>query len=66
MSSVHHGILRDLQNSGDVPENVMRLLESKIENVESLFSGLTSAYQQKKYFKEEFHKTVSACAVTRT
>ena len=59
MSSVYHGILSDLQNSGDIPENVMQLLQSKFENVESLFSGLSTAYQQKKYFKEEFHKIVS-------
>ena len=61
MSSVYQGILSELKQGDDIPENVIQLLESKFESesVESLFAGLSTAYQQRKYFKEEFHKIVS-------
>lgn len=59
MSSVYQGITSELKQGDAIPENVMQLLESKFESVESLFAGLSTAYQQRKYFKEEFHKIVS-------
>ena len=59
MSSVNQGILRELKLNNEVPENVMQLLENKFKGIDSLFSGLSTAYQQRRYFKEEFHKIVS-------
>ena len=59
MSSVNHGILNELKLNHEVPDDVVQLLENKFKGVDSLFLGLSTAYQQKRYFKEEFHKIVS-------
>ena len=58
MSSIYQGVLTDLKMSHEVPVNIMQLLKNKLKNVESLFCGLSTAYQQKRYFKDEFHKIV--------
>lgn len=59
MSSVYQGILSELKQGDGIPQNVMQILKSKFESVESLFSGLSTAYQQRKYFKDDFHKIAS-------
>lgn len=58
MTSVYHKILSELRISQEVPESVMQLLEDKFEGMEDIFSGLSTAYQQRKYFRKEFHKIV--------
>lgn len=64
MSSVLTGVLNELKLDVEVPQNVLHLLEKKFKNVESLFSGLSTVYQQRKYLKEKFHKIVSTCTYT--
>lgn len=59
ISSVNDGILSELKENHEVPENVVKVLENKFESVETIFSGLSNAYQQRKYFREDFHKIVS-------
>ena len=56
MSSVNHGILNELKLNHEVPDDIV---QHKFKGIDSLFSGLSTAYQQKRYFKEEFHKIVS-------
>lgn len=64
MSSINLGIVNELKMNHEVPDNVMQLLESKFNGIESIFSHVSTAYQQRRYFKEEFNKIVrsrSAC-----
>ena len=58
MLSVYQAVLTDLKRNDEVPDNILQLLRNKLNGVESLFSGLSTAYQQKRYFKDEFHKIV--------
>ena len=59
MSSFFDGVLSDLKLANEVPESVVHLLEKKFNKLDSLFTGLTTAYQQQKFFKKHFHKIVS-------
>lgn len=59
MSSVYSGILSELKMDHEVPENLVYLLEEKFKSIESIFLGISTAYQQRKYFKDVFHKIVS-------
>jgi hypothetical protein len=59
MSSVNQGILSELKLNEEISDNVIQLLESKFKGIDSLFSELSTAYQQRRYFREEFHKIVS-------
>ena len=56
MSSITFGILNELKS--EVSEDVMKLLEQKFNGIESIFSELSNAYQQRRYFRQEFHKIV--------
>ena len=60
MSSVNMGILNELKITERIPENLMHLLEQKFDVTESLFSELLTSHQQRKYFKQKFHKIVRA------
>ena len=59
MSSVNMRILHELEVDHAVSEDVMQLLQDKFSSVEYIFTGLSTAHQQDKYFKEKFHKIVS-------
>lgn len=59
MSSVTQSILSELKVNHEIPENIMELLENKFKGIGSIFSGISTAYHQRKYFKEVFHKIVS-------
>ena len=59
MSSINHGILNELKMNHELPDDMMQLVENKFKSVNSLFTGLATAYQQQRYFREEFHKIVS-------
>ena len=59
MSSVNQGILSELKLNDEIPDNVIQTLENKFKGIGSLFSEFATAYQQRKYFKEEFHKILS-------
>ncbi len=60
ISSITTGILNELRINHDIPENIMQLLQTKFQSAESsLFSGISTAYQQRKYFRKEFNKVVS-------
>lgn len=66
MSSITFSIINELKIDHEIPEDVIQILEQRFSGIESIFSGLSTAYQQRKYFKEEFNKIVCsevACIV---
>ena len=59
MMNVNHGILNEMRSDPEVPDHIVRLLHNKFKGVESsLFSRLSTAYQQRMYFKDTFQKIV--------
>ena len=59
MSSVLLRVLNELKLTQEFPESVVHLLEEKFKSLDFLFSGLTTVYQQQKFFQEHFQKIVS-------
>jgi hypothetical protein len=59
MASVNHKIINELRMSCEVSDSVMQQIENKFEGMKDIFSGLSTAHQQRKYFRKEFHKIVS-------
>ena len=57
MMNVNQGILNEMRMDPDVPDHVVRLLHDKFGAVESsLFARVSTAYQQRTYFKDTFKR----------
>lgn len=41
------------------PEEVVAMVEQRVTDVKSMFSGLSTSYQQQKYFSEHFNLVVT-------
>ena len=64
MMNVNQGILNEMTMDPEVPDHVVRLLHNKFGAIESsLFSRLSTAYQQRTYFKDTFLKIVRSIHV---
>ena len=61
ISRMNQGILHDLQQTcrDVVPEDMMAAIQSRVKRTESLFAGISTAYEQKKFFKDCFNLVVS-------
>ena len=59
MTSINQSILNELKIDHEVPDHILQLLHNKFKFVESsLFSRLSTSYQQRMYFKDVFRKIV--------
>lgn len=65
ISRLNRGIVQDLEQaySGVVPDSIMSEITSRVQCTESIFSGISTAYEQKKFFKETFNVVVSVIII---
>ena len=66
ISRLNRGIVQDLEQAygGVVPDSIMSDITSRVQRTESIFSGISTAYEQKKFFKETFNVVVSVNMLT--